>query len=363
MSIRAVVLDDDPSWLGILDEILTEAGFEVEIAGNLQDALQIIIEKSHRLAVVDLSLSQSNPLNLDGLAFIKALRDHDPGCVAILLTGFATVEIAVRAITDFGVYTCIRKEMFQRQAFKMILSQAISISVNRNAPVSVSENGRLPDFPKEMEDAESAQALLVDDDAGWREILQELLLEAGYFATTCTGFGEALGWLRRKTYRLIVVDLALGGLLPSYSAQSENSVHDLIGFHLLESINTAQTTVIVVSGAANLNEIERAYRDFEVFAFVEKQTFDRQTFLRILADVNRTLKDASIFDRLTEREKEVLDLLSKGLTNKEIAKILVITPNTVKRHLKAIFSKLNIHTRSAAASLAVGWLGAGRNFE
>ena len=40
-------------------------------------------------------------------------------------------------------------------------------------------------------------------------------------------------------------------------------------------------------------------------------------------------------------------------TNKEIAEALVITTNTVKRHLKAIFTKLDVHTRSAAAAKAI----------
>jgi len=57
---------------------------------------------------------------------------------------------------------------------------------------------------------------------------------------------------------------------------------------------------------------------------------------------------------LTDREREVLELVGKGMTNKEIAEKLVISTNTVKRHLKAIFEKLNIHTRSAAAAKAVG---------
>lgn len=43
-----------------------------------------------------------------------------------------------------------------------------------------------------------------------------------------------------------------------------------------------------------------------------------------------------------------------GLTNKDIAEALVISDNTVKRHLKAIFAKLDVNTRSAAVAKAIG---------
>jgi len=50
------------------------------------------------------------------------------------------------------------------------------------------------------------------------------------------------------------------------------------------------------------------------------------------------------------REREVMALVTQGMTNKEISEKLFITTNTVKRHLKAIFEKLEVHTRSAAVS-------------
>ena len=48
---------------------------------------------------------------------------------------------------------------------------------------------------------------------------------------------------------------------------------------------------------------------------------------------------------LTEREKEIVDSLAHGMTNKEIGKQLGISDKTVKTHLKNIFGKLGIHRR------------------
>lgn len=56
---------------------------------------------------------------------------------------------------------------------------------------------------------------------------------------------------------------------------------------------------------------------------------------------------------LTERETEVLQLLAKGATNKEIANTLVIAENTVKTHLRNILDKLHLHNRIQAAAYAV----------
>jgi DNA-binding CsgD family transcriptional regulator len=56
---------------------------------------------------------------------------------------------------------------------------------------------------------------------------------------------------------------------------------------------------------------------------------------------------------LTVREREVLCLLTQGLTNPQIAKCLVISLPTVNTHVGSIYKKLNVSTRSAATRYAI----------
>jgi DNA-binding NarL/FixJ family response regulator len=53
---------------------------------------------------------------------------------------------------------------------------------------------------------------------------------------------------------------------------------------------------------------------------------------------------------LTPREHEVVMLVAEGLTNKQIAERLWISPGTVRRHLQNAFAKLGVHTRTAAVA-------------
>jgi two-component system, NarL family, response regulator DegU len=56
---------------------------------------------------------------------------------------------------------------------------------------------------------------------------------------------------------------------------------------------------------------------------------------------------------LSKKEKEILQLLTWGRTNKEIAGALRVSPETVKMTLKNIFRKLGVENRTQAAVLAV----------
>lgn len=59
------------------------------------------------------------------------------------------------------------------------------------------------------------------------------------------------------------------------------------------------------------------------------------------------------FDEVTEREKEILGLVVKGYSNKEIAEKLVISNSTVVNHIRNIFVKLNVVSRLQAAVIAL----------
>jgi DNA-binding NarL/FixJ family response regulator len=354
--LRALVVEDDPSWQQLLSEILSDEGMAVDVAGSLDAAVACRRGAQHRLAVVDLSLGREDHRNQDGLRVLDVLRRHDPGCTALLLSGYATVEIAVSALTEHGAFTCLRKETFRRREFRTVVRQALT-----SAPGAATESGPLPpaaggsfipDLSKSTPDQPESGArpttgqrrtLVVEDDAGWGSILAELLGEAGFSVDVCRSYGEALGHLRRTAYALAVVDLTLA------STQAPDANVD--GLRLLGAARKAGIPAIVVSGSALPNHVERAYDEHGIVAFLEKRAFDRAAFRRTVAEAMR-LPGASNLD-LTAREIEVLALLRRGLTNKEIAEALVISDNTVKRHVKSIFLKLDVNTRAAAVAKGV----------
>jgi DNA-binding NarL/FixJ family response regulator len=64
-------------------------------------------------------------------------------------------------------------------------------------------------------------------------------------------------------------------------------------------------------------------------------------------------KDDALAPRLTPRELEVLNLVAHGLANRDIAKELFISENTVKNHVRNILEKLQLHSRMEAVMYAV----------
>lgn len=74
--------------------------------------------------------------------------------------------------------------------------------------------------------------------------------------------------------------------------------------------------------------------------------------LAALARGERTV--GPLIEPLSERETEVLRLLARGLTNKDIAQTLMLSVRTVEAHLRNVYGKLGVRSRTEAALWAVG---------
>jgi len=91
--------------------------------------------------------------------------------------------------------------------------------------------------------------------------------------------------------------------------------------------------------------------------WIDKETPSADAFEEIargqLNEVHEGIHN-DLIDMLTKREKEILRLVSEGLTNDEIGKKIFISEKTVKTHLTNIFDKLKVNNRFKAALLIMG---------
>ena len=74
---------------------------------------------------------------------------------------------------------------------------------------------------------------------------------------------------------------------------------------------------------------------------------------RLSAEIEASLSEAESDDGLTARQREVLDSITRGLSNDDIAKMLGISKVRVKQHLAALYQKLGAANRAEAVAIAV----------
>ncbi len=114
-----LLVDDEPSVLSALRRLYRTQGYKIEQATSAADALALM-----RAQPIDLVISDMRMPEMDGAAFLEAVRDRHPGTVRILLTGYADIQSTVAAINRGEIHRYIAKP-WDDQAMLLVVSDAL----------------------------------------------------------------------------------------------------------------------------------------------------------------------------------------------------------------------------------------------
>ncbi|MBZ6075122.1 response regulator transcription factor [Microvirga puerhi] len=177
---------------------------------------------------------------------------------------------------------------------------------------------------------------LIDDDEDVRQALQILLKTVGFVVEP---FPSALAFLERRNREsigCIVVDVRMPGLS---------------GLQLLERLaaERERMPVVIITGHGDVNACRRAFKGGAV-DFLTKPV-DEQVLIEAIEagfaqlelqrrEIDESNEARTLLARLTQRESEILDLIARGWTTKEIARAMSVSPRTVDTHRANLAEKL-----------------------
>jgi DNA-binding NarL/FixJ family response regulator len=209
------------------------------------------------------------------------------------------------------------------------------------------------------------RVLIVDDHAVVREGLRAFLdLQEGITVVGEAGDGrQAIEQAQALTPDVILMDLVMPGL---DGVGAMRAVHELVPSSrvivLTSFLDDERLMPALRAGAAGylLKDVEpadlaRAVRS----ACTDEAMIDPIVASRLLRALSepggqaRVALDAGAVETLTRREREVLELIAAGRSNKRIALELGIAEKTVKTHVGHLLAKLGVSDRTQAAVLAV----------
>jgi ActR/RegA family two-component response regulator len=135
---QILVVDDDPTWLDLLEEILEDEGYGVCKAATYEEAVQSLERQTFQLAVVDVNLADApvnergEPMDTSGLAVIEQIGKRAPDTSVIIVTGYGTFNVARKALQELGVRKVIPKgELFDVKEFGSVVADAVAHAVKR----------------------------------------------------------------------------------------------------------------------------------------------------------------------------------------------------------------------------------------
>ena len=197
-----------------------------------------------------------------------------------------------------------------------------------------------------MNERNDGGVFVVDDDPAFRAFVVETLRGAGYLTHEAGTGREASLLARRHRPSLVLLDVKLPDVSGHEVCRRLREAHgEDLPIVLLSGVKTDDLDRVAGLLLGADDYIVKPVEAGELLARI------RRVALRSGASLARSDSNP-VKDKLTPRERQVLRMLSDGLTQNDIATELVISPKTVGTHLQHILSKLEVHSRTQAVAMA-----------
>ncbi|MFP1626279.1 response regulator [Streptomyces sp. 5K101] len=198
----------------------------------------------------------------------------------------------------------------------------------------------------------TVRILLCDDHAVVRAGLLALLgSESDIEVVGEAGSGEeAVAMAAKLTPDVVLMDLQLGAGIDGVEATRRIASPDVHVLVLTTYDTDADITRAIEAGATGY--LLKAERPEELFAAIRAAAEGRTALSAPVAGRVMERMRGAAGPTLTERERDILGQLARGLGNREIARALFISEATVKTHLGRIYAKLGVDTRAGAVAVA-----------
>jgi DNA-binding NarL/FixJ family response regulator len=211
-----------------------------------------------------------------------------------------------------------------------------------------------------MTDGPPPRLIIVDDHELAREGLRAVLEANGFDVVACAADGaQAVECVVREVPDLVLMDVRLGpgidGLEATRRLRALGSTARILVLSLHDSPAYVREALAAgASGYVLKDTVIGDLRDAIRRVLAGQAVIPLDLASAALRDERRDLDVAAL---LTAREIEILRHVADGCTNKEIARLLAISPATVKAHMERIIAKLGVADRTQAAVLAARQLG------
>lgn len=196
---------------------------------------------------------------------------------------------------------------------------------------------------------------VVEDDKGIRQSLEWLLKSTPEFqcAAACQSAEEALALLPKTAPDVILMDINLPNLSGIECTQRIKELLPEVQVVMITVYGDSEKVFNALRAGASGYILKRATPERILQAIREVHAGGVPMSSEIARKVLGTFREPAAApaeeQNLSKRERDVLELLSQGCSNKEIADKLSVSIETVTWHLKHIYSKLHVRSRTQAA--------------